>query len=152
MAHIPGAAADPPTSFTPTTWATGTSQTITLSGGNGLKLMASPDGDSIKMVGETDACETGIATTDATPGEITDLLGVANDSSNNPIDNEKDGATLAAASITFSATGSYKVCYKTAGAGEYGQVGSTLLTVAPAYAAPTSFTPTAWTPGKLGWF
>ena len=38
----------------------GTSQTITLSGGAGLKLMAT-DGDSIKMVGETEQCETGIA-------------------------------------------------------------------------------------------
>ena len=119
----------------------GTSQTITLSGGAALKLMASPDGDSIKMVGGTDACETGIATKDATPGEILDLLGVAGDSSNEPFSNEKDGATMAAASVTFSATGSYKVCYKAAGAGEYGQVGSTLLTVAPANAAPTAFNP-----------
>ena len=63
------------------------------------------------------------------PGVFKDLGGVEEDDSNDGANDEHDGATMADAPVTFSVAGSYKVCYKVAGAAEYQQVGSTLLTV-----------------------
>ena len=61
------------------------------------------------------------------PGEITDL---ENECDGSGIPYECDGATTADSHpVRFSVAGSYKVCYKVAGAGEYQQVSNTLLTV-----------------------
>ena len=95
----------------------GSSETISLTGGSGFKLLPSVSGgDSAKVVVGGGACSDMAA-----PGttEVTDL---------GPDDT--DGAIQATMALTFTIAGDYKLCYKVA-TGTYVQVGSKLLWVGP---------------------
>ena len=133
LVHIPGATADPPTAFNPLYLSTGSSQTFTITGGSKLNL--GPGSDAAAVVESKNTCT---AASGSGSLEAKDL---------GP--NDDGGATEATAVVTVKKAGTYKVCYKLNG-GTYSRVGGELLTFSAT--APTSFTPTKWTPGKLGWF
>ena len=99
---------------------TGGDETITFTGGSGLKLMAT-SGDMTKVVLSSGGCSDVAA---RGTKEVTDL---GPDNSN--------GATLAITAFKFTLAGTYKVCYRTVG-GSYVQVGSSLIVMG---SPPTSF-------------
>jgi len=94
---------------------TGTSITMTFSGGRGLNLAAGQDAS--KMVLSSGGCSAAAAA--GGTSEVTDL---------GPDDSTS--ATSASAAFTWTSAGMYKVCYKLAG-GSYAQVGTSAITVTP---------------------
>jgi len=97
------------------TIATGTSITMTFSGGRGLNLAAGQD--AAKVVLSSGDCSSAAA--GGGTSEVTDL---------GPDDSTS--ATSASAAFTWTSAGMYKVCYKLAG-GSYAQVGTSAITVTP---------------------
>ena len=98
--------ASPPNSFThDSTVVTATVERITLHGGAGLLI--SSGGDAVKLVDGSGAC------TDAPGGGTTEITDLGPDDSAD--------ATTVEMDVTFTSSGSFKVCYKTAN-GNYVQV------------------------------
>ena len=124
--NAPTVPAEVPTGFHPRSLATGSSHTVTMTGGSGLTLK--PDtGDKMKIIRGDGSCSDHGSSV-VTPNEVTDL---------GPDDS--DPATQAEASFTVGAAGDYKLCYSMQASGIYKQVGSDLLSAQAV--RPTVFHP-----------
>jgi len=113
-----------PTDFSAQTVTAGTAALVTLSSGSGLHL--GEYADSFKVVGGTRPC-----TDDAAGGTsvVTDLGG-----------GDNNDATEATASLTFTTSGTYKLCYKLDAANAFVEVGSGTTRMTVVGVGPTEFT------------